>query len=593
MNFWNSRSEDILIPSKQRMEAKEKASTNNINNQIKFSTHPFIPPSFNRNIVKNPLKNSIAHKFPFNLPCRDLSDKYDPFMSAKRQMEELFMPTASYASPTQRTTLPNSTTGVGTMSTSFTGSSASNHVTPKTSTNTTQFRRTASLRVPKKKISKPVLTLPTMTSTIQRGISVEGPVSSSFLKPEEYDEIPVKCHTIVSPKLAPSKEASPRRDIRQATPPDSARGRAVANYNILKADSLATFLKYEDEVRNESPCLSEKERKDKSNSLNRQTLFQQSFHDINENRMEPSPPSPEPSIIQHQNSNEHDNSPEPPQHSEAIDSNLSTPSSEYNYLFVDPKLINSCDNLNVDEPDLVTDSNANNDDDDTINFTNLVDKYEPQPTQRSSVEKRSLKRHIKLNKENFLYDNDASDKDHIDRIDNAEKEPQPERSVKDGIEALFHDFDFEEFISSFEDDDKYPIFKGYKELMSSRSNMHHSKDTMLKNFNELRIDDEILDFNNAADEMRSSNATSSGLYTKDDRIEPHRNVGRDIDECIKADTNASSLNMFSFTRNDTAKSNTDSAYSRLVRCFGTCNVFIMVKQSAYSLVAAKLTRFLT
>lgn len=593
MNFWNSRSEDVFIPLKNRMDANEKGSTNKINNQIKFNTHPFIPPSFNRNIVNNPIKNSLAHQFPFNLPCRDLSDKYDPFMSAKRQMEELFMPVASYASPTQRTTLPNSTSGVGTMSTSFTGPSSSSIVTPKTSTNTTQFRRTASLRVPKKKLSKPLLTLPSMTkpSTIQRGISVEGPVSSSFLKPEEYDEIPVKCHTIVSPKLAPSKETSPRRDIRQATPPDSARSRAVTNYNILKADSLATFLKYEDEIRNESPCLTEKERKDKSNSLNRQTLFQQSFQDINENRMEPEPPSPEPQKSQHQN--EPDSSPEPPQHSKAIDSNLSTPSSEFNYLFVDPKLINSCDNLNVDEPDLVTDSNANIDD----NFANLVDKYEPQPTQRSSVEKRSLKRHLKLNKENFLYDNDASDKDSIsydnDRVDSAERAPQAERSAKDGIEALFHDFDFEEFISSFEDDDKYPIFKGYKELISSRSNMLHSKDTMLKNFNELRIDDEILDFNNAADEMRSSNATSSGLYMKDDRIEPHGNEGSgrlrsgssDIDERIKADTNASSVNLFSFTRNDTAKSNTDSAYSRLVRCFGTCNVFLVkqLHQIAYNL----------
>lgn len=577
MNFWKSRLEDVLILSTNRMEAKEKGSTNKLNNQIKFNTHPFIPPSFNRNIVTNPIKKSIAHQFPFNLPCRDLSDKYDPFMSAKRQMEELFMPIAS---PTQRTTLPNSTTGVGTMSTSFTGPSSSSIITPKTSTNPTQFRRTASLRVPKKKVSKPLITLPSMTkpSTIQRGISVEGPVSSSFLKPEEYDEIPVKCHTMVTPKLASSKEASPRRDIRQATPPDSARSRAVTNYNVLKADSLATFLKYEDEIRNESPCLSEKERKDKSNSLNRQTLFQQSFNDINENRMEPEPILPDAPKAPHQISNEHDSSPEPPQHSEAIDSNLSTPSSEFNYLFVDPKLINSCDNLNVDEPDLVTDSNANNED----SFANLVDKYEPQPTQRSSVEKRSLKRHLKLNKENFLYDNDASDKDHIpydnDRLDNAEKEPHAERSVKDGIEALFHDFDFEEFISSFEDDDKYPIFKGYKELISSRSNMHHNKDTMLKNFNELRIDDEILDFKNAADEMRSGNATSSGLYSKDDRIEPHRNDGTgrlrsgssDIDERIKADTNASSVNMFSFTRNDTAKSNTDSAYSRLVRCFGTC-----------------------
>lgn len=584
MNSWNSRSEDVLIPSKNRLETKEKGSTNKINNQIKFNTHPFIPPSFNRNIVTDPIKYSIAHHFPFNLPCRDLSDKYDPFMSAKRQMEELFMPTAAFASPTQRTTLPNSTTGVGTMSTSFTGPSCSSNVTPKTSTTTTQFRRTASLRVPKKKVSKPLLSLPSMTkpSTIQRGISVEGPVSSSFLKPEEYDEIPVKCHTIVSPKLAPSKETSPRRDIRQATPPDSARSRAVANYNVLKADSLATFLKYEDEIRNESPCLSEKERKDKSNSLNRQTLFQQSFHDINENRMEPEPPLPDPPKAHNPNSNEEDSSPEPPQRSEAIDSNLSTPSSEFNYLFVDPKLINSCDNLNVNEPDLVTDSNANIDD----NFANLVDKYQPQPTQRSSVEKRSLKRHLKLNKENFLYDNDASSDKDIP-YDNVEKEPQAERSVKDGIEALFHDFDFEEFISSFEDDDKYPIFKGYKELISSRSNMHHSKDAMLKNFNELRIDDEVLDFNNAADELRSSNAISSGLYTKDDRTEPHRHDGSgrlrsgsaDIDERIKADTNASSVNMFSFTRHDTAKSNTDSAYSRLVCCFGTCNVSNMVKQS--------------
>lgn len=498
---------------------------------------------------------------------------------------------------------------------------------PKVSPGASQFRRTASLRAPqKKRPSKPLLlTLPSMASTkpstIQRGISVEGPVSSSFLKPEEYDELPVKCHTIISPKLAPqqspkssprsSKERSPQREF---SPKHKT---STGNYSVLKNDSLATFLRYEDEINCSGggggadlspPCLNEKELKDKSNSLNRETLFKQSHPEIAKSRsISPSSPLKTDPARRLQNA-----------------TLPSTAASTADYSsYVDPKLINSCDNLHITDKSppahrrsIVVDAINGNNEFETTAAPQLL-----QQRSAASVEKRSLKRHMKLNKENFLFDiesnvvvDNAAAAAGI-KYDSAALPLQTKESggggVVDSIDAMFHDFDFEEFISSFDDDDKYPIFKGYKELMSSRSNIHHAKEAaaaaaassmQLHDVGPLRIDvDDIRgggdsspreDDDDDEDDERfghnNNNKINHRIRLNDDEDDDDDEDDGDGDESDYERLEKESLNEFygNTTNNnnqislfamkrygnggnvggaETAKSSADSAYSRLVR----------------------------
>lgn len=181
--------------------------------------------------------------------------------------------------------------------------------------------------------------------------------------------------------------------------------------------------------------------------------------------------------------------------------------------FIDPKLINANDNLKMIVSRQLSDiaSNDSNESNETtkiatnktINEKTMPSDFESMVQQCSSlqrinsgsstisdltgVEKRSLKRQMKLNKDNFLYDNNSSEQTTV-RDDHDGRplgrvplptlpplqlnEPSSNGGSKSNrstanIESLFDDFDIEEFISSFEDDDQYPIFKNYKELISN------------------------------------------------------------------------------------------------------------------------------
>ncbi|KAJ6646268.1 Zinc finger C2HC domain-containing protein 1A [Pseudolycoriella hygida] len=421
-------------------------------------------------------------------------------LKAKRQLEELFSPTNTYSSATSTTNKSS------TMSSSLTlksPSNVSNTITPIKST----FRRTSSLRVPKK-TPKPLLYIPTYkpTTTIQRGISDEGPISSNFLKPEEYDELPVKGqanHTppdiiprSLSRSTSRSRESSPivvvKRDLnsnvnRRNLKLEIDKPNAPTDYPLSKTDSLAVFLKYENDL-SCSPGLSEKELKDKSNSLNKQTSLKNSFAELLDSKVDRGSVSPPPAEQIFASKKYSSIKLEPLNHSFAerntIQNTITT--KLLHSTDTDPDLLNVCDNLSVSRTTDLPKTQSSSDATETIVNTKSSDSVNKVLNQRNSAEKRTLKRSLKLNKENFLYDTSpVSGKDPPSPIptkDFSQKNSEvisspPLRTSEsfnklrnnDTIDALFDDFDFDEFISSFEDDEQYPIFKGYKELMSNRS----------------------------------------------------------------------------------------------------------------------------
>lgn len=430
-------------------------------------------------------------------------------------------------------------------------------VTP--STYKSNFRRTSSLRVPKKTPKTLSYSMPKYKPTIQRGISDEGPISSNFIKPEEYDELPVKSQAIVTPDLVPKSPShrelsaavikrdhsasANRRNLRL----DLKNVPGHPDFSLSKTDSLAAFLKFEKELNCEpnneiinnnigTNRLSEKELKDKSNSLSKKSLDRSSFADLLDSKIEFSDENnriqePQPDLIF---SPKHHNSiklaPIENTGNKLYNRNLNsviTFSQNKNALAEDKntKLLNASESVKISDcskflphstssssyesNDLTkpitalmesVDNMLANNQLQTINRLPSAPKIETSDSRSSSTEKRSLRRQLKFNKDNFLYDNDAAiiDTD-VDNVicndtavavaDDKKREDLPQTintSVDntagnqnrmlgsrgpnlDSIEKLFDDFDLEEFISSFDDDEKYPIFKNYKEHITSRS----------------------------------------------------------------------------------------------------------------------------
>lgn len=415
-----------------------------------------------------------------------MSDKYDPFESAKRQLEELFPP-VNIATSTPK---PNNKNNLMSTSLNF-NSSLKSPISPTSpSPNKSNFRRSSSLRV-SKKTTKPVYTpiyLKSTPTTIHRGISDEGPISTNFMKPEEYDELPVKSHAIITPELVPkSPRESPRispqqsavikrdnlasanrrnlrLDIKQPNKPAS-------DFSLSKTDSLAAFLKYEHDL-SCTPSLTEKERKDKSNSLNKQTSSKNVLSSMLSCHKNDTAKD-KPDITDHYFTPRKYSSIKlaPLDKKFHLNSMLATPHSEYESTYIDPKLINICDNLSVSRiSDRQLDSAKKARDKESESEAHEIDSNKVQ-SQRSSEERRFFNRQLKLNKENFLYDSCSSDRelmrDGSGRSLKSTIEDQ-KQTLNDKIDTLFTDFDFDEFITSFDDDEQYPIFKDYKERLLNR-----------------------------------------------------------------------------------------------------------------------------
>lgn len=332
------------------------------------------------------------------------------------------------------------------------------------------FTRTLSLRAPK--TSKSSLYPSSTKSSIQRGITDDNPISSNFIKSSEFDELPIKTYAsefIASKTVNPTTPIIMRRD----TTPTLKRKNLKLDLNlnkssqpISKTDSLAVFLKYEHDL-GVAPSLSEKEMKDKNNS------FSKRLSDISSSSLEKSPVVDLPEIPKYEKINE--------------------------------KLINLCDNLYIKSDSSSSSSSSSSES--SVETPKFIET-----SNRNSGEQRTLKRQIKLSRDNILYDSTPNIDEYSDKCDKTisliENIPK-----KDDMENIFNDFDFDEFISSFEDDEQYPIFKDYKELMANRNTNKHN---LLKSRSKEVIEDDDENFienekrselnNNSSDESTTEEA---------------------------------------------------------------------------------------
>uniref|UniRef100_A0A182JL81 C2HC/C3H-type domain-containing protein n=1 Tax=Anopheles atroparvus TaxID=41427 RepID=A0A182JL81_ANOAO len=191
-------------------------------------------------------------------------------MSNRRQLEELFSPATSLIHASSPVSTSTSTSRLNQMASSAAtneGNKSTGDGATRTSPHNSNFRRAYSLRMPRK-VSRPMY-VEKAKSNIQKGITDDGPVSPNFLKSSEYDELPIKSTFNAlqmaepKPKLRDSStiRKNLKLDIKDPTHPATA-----GDLPLSKTDSLAVFLKYETEL-----ALSEKDMKDKSNSLSKRT----------------------------------------------------------------------------------------------------------------------------------------------------------------------------------------------------------------------------------------------------------------------------------------------------------------------------------
>lgn len=523
------------------------------------------------------------------------SDKYDPFISAKRQFEDLFHGGGITTSTPAKEPSARSPTRAN-MSTSLIATKSPSSPIKNQSLSKSSFRRTSSLRVPKK--TSPISFMPKYRPSIQRGISDEGPISSNFMKPEEYDELPVKSHAIIPPDLVPkspkpqlnnrdtveSISSTPSPIVAKRQPCNSANRRNAladvkngADFPLIKTDSLAAFLKFEDELESSVAAkndekLSEKELKDKSNNLNKKSLSElidnktanESCNEFGGDRLpaieiqsqthgtqqrlqcnNPIKLAPiEKPLIKH--SNKIMLEPLTANHPECNNNNNNNIRIDDNDNTIDSNLINSCDNLRLSnvskqlhnessrfdqsnefgsemahdasiENHLVNTNTTTNFNCNSTRSTSSAESIDSHQNMElivnlkninDSADKRNHpKRQLQLHKDNLLFDNastlgstdsqiDQIRQQHEDidvndnnkrktsitsssqqqhkstaKIDDNENDVDCKKigrklSAKDvqNIETLFDDFDLEEFISTFSDNEQFPIFKNYKEM---------------------------------------------------------------------------------------------------------------------------------
>lgn len=264
-------------------------------------------------------------------------------------------------------------------------------------------------------------------SSVQSGITDDGPISTSFLKPEQFDEIPVRS---VYSKVGLS-----------LTGLDASLLRGVKDLNLSKTDSLAAFLSYEKHL----GLSSEKDLKDSNNILNQATMQAVGETDSptgsDTEEVEAKSPVKASLVV---------NELQKP-YVKVIGRFEKTDRMQPGNQYIDPKLINDCDNLDTRSA--------------TVDECPLL----PRLSHSGSDRKVQLKRQMKLQIDNILYDKTPV------AGEGGECSVSPD-SIVPAIgsrpataDQFFDDFDFEEFINSFEDDEKNPIFRDYKEMLQSQS----------------------------------------------------------------------------------------------------------------------------
>ncbi|XP_037717950.1 uncharacterized protein LOC119552181 isoform X5 [Drosophila subpulchrella] len=478
-----------------------------------------------------------------------LGDKYDPFLSAKRQLEELCSPSTpppeeevTATTTTTNTTIrtPKTPTPSIAMTTSLTTSTIKPAQIAQKTTPGSNFRRTSSLRGPRRTpmLNSRPLFATNYRPTIQRGLSDEGPISTNFLKPEEFDEMPVRAacgNDFHSPRVVRRDTSASNRKQLLKLPVGSGSNEpsSQAGRNVAKTDSLAVFLKYEHELEQlnakaaelaAASQLTSKEQKDKSNTLSKQNSAK-SLGQSTPTQLPPLtpttvpkspsgavkevasyPPVATPLRLEPISSKPVMNMNPPAPLTPIKLESIFGPRRETTFGsggpvtatlpgdYIDPKLINACDNLHVNSgissdasstPQQLSQSRSRSSSQSTITHE-----------RRQSGEARNLlKRKMRLGRNQFLYD--ASPED-ADASSGCSADDEANRSSMEYDEQCwqqqqkqllanplplvmpmvhnamptFDDFDFEEFLSSFEnenEDEQFPLFKDCREFLMNRS----------------------------------------------------------------------------------------------------------------------------
>jgi hypothetical protein len=334
-----------------------------------------------------------------------------------------------------------------------------------------QFKRTSSLRIPNRKPRAAIYT-PSSKSNIHCGITDDGPISPNFVKATDYDELPIKSPYSAIKLCEKGLPLDPRAKPTQVMPQinnnvhsikpmmrdkDSAFYRknlkldlknTTADYSLSKTDSLALFLKYENDLTSK---LSEKDMKDQSNSISKRTLAtlnsdggglkeRQKLPDINmKSMMQPSSlqsHAREPTLAHLDNLNK----------SNAEAKSHSAPMRTINDVL---PMLHSSESEMSRSPSI---------------DRKTTDESSPSPSSRRSGGNSALRRQMKYNLENILFDTDPEPTSSDSSNNNSLQRPSSSKSSDPT--AIFDDFDFDQFIASFNDDDQFPIFKDYKKMLS-------------------------------------------------------------------------------------------------------------------------------
>lgn len=352
--------------------------------------------------------------------------------------------------------------------------------------------------------------VPKYKTNIQRGIPDEGPISTNFMKPEEFDELPVKSHSVVPPDLVP-KVNSMKRLNRENPPispifgPESSKlckknsispesHNEINDFQLTKTDSLAAFLEFENDLKYSIP--------------NEGTHRNHSPKNMCIDRMNASEENEYSTPRQNQNSAVILVPIERPLNKNKIFLDPMSEATEFNNNnikvdcesteFCVPDLSGLCDNFELSNSTGVL--NSSHDFKQQANERGLDTKTNSTKKSSSSTEsidshrnmenivnlrnitnseKRNPKRQLIFQKYNLLFDNpqyDENVKNNNDSCQNVfteympndsdETVPKVDQTPANKIrnhESIFDNFNLEEFISSFSDNEQFPIFKNYKE----------------------------------------------------------------------------------------------------------------------------------
>lgn len=387
---------------------------------------------------------------------------YDPFISAKRQLKELCSPTLSTKSLIEKpATLQKSV--------------RKSNVAPIALN--TSFRRTNSVRSPRKLVSlpsRPFISPHNYRQTVQRGLSDEGPISTSFLKTEEFDEMPVRsvCQNDFAVTnttrmikrdcslLSRNMSASSKYDTGLDSQSDTLSPEITSTINNTVSSYI--FRKQEEESKASESSFSTKDLKDKSNALSKRNLTCTPLSYLHSVRLEPIEKSLINGALRHA----------------ASTTSFSKFDNIGNIVSIDPKLVNICDNLSIEtklsDVDIKSESS-----------THTINKY------RNSANLR--KRKIILDRNNFLFDalpntNNISFESTGKLID-LPKTPQLE------------DFNVHEFFSSFGSDERdLPIFKDCQDFFSRHINKNKLMNSNIGSFTSCSTDS----INNTKEEVNAT-----------------------------------------------------------------------------------------